>query len=220
MRGPRSVLAVDPGAQWAPRLAEVVRRRGVASVWQARSFAEAGALLAKSLELVVTEVRIGEQRCFEFLNAVAQRSPVSVVVATSSDASLQEVFNLRDHGAKWFLEQPISVQRLDTFLDAAFAAPDGLGPSLCTVVPGCGQLTLTERDTLQHLLRGMSYRKIAASRRVSLNTVKTQVRSVLSKLGATNQRELLSQLLRDRPVGDASGEFPAFTASDIPQVKS
>jgi DNA-binding CsgD family transcriptional regulator len=57
--------------------------------------------------------------------------------------------------------------------------------------PGAGQnLTGAERATLQLLRAGKSNAQIASERGVSVNTVRTQVSSMLSKLGLANRKAL------------------------------
>mgnify|MGYP006417333023 FL=1 len=50
-------------------------------------------------------------------------------------------------------------------------------------------LTLRERDVLQHIATGSSDKEIAAELSISLYTVKSHVRNILGKLHAANRRE-------------------------------
>lgn len=57
--------------------------------------------------------------------------------------------------------------------------------------PGAGNhLTAAERATLDLLRTGLSNAEIARRRAVSVNTVRTQVSSMLSKLGLANRKAL------------------------------
>jgi DNA-binding CsgD family transcriptional regulator len=57
--------------------------------------------------------------------------------------------------------------------------------------PGWGTaLSPAERDTLRYLRAGLSNADIARRRGVSVNTVRTQVSSMLSKLGLRNRKAL------------------------------
>ena len=54
------------------------------------------------------------------------------------------------------------------------------------------RLSAHERDILMHLMAGRSVREVAALRVVSEHTVRTQVRAILSKLGAGSQVEAVA----------------------------
>jgi LuxR family maltose regulon positive regulatory protein len=54
-------------------------------------------------------------------------------------------------------------------------------------------LSVRERIVLNHIIAGHSARQISAQLRVSPNTVKTQVRSVYRKLGASNRHEAIER---------------------------
>lgn len=60
--------------------------------------------------------------------------------------------------------------------------------------PGSGsKLTPAEVETLRLVASGMSNREIAEARGVSINTVRTQVSSVMSKRGVDRRRRLRQQ---------------------------
>ena len=56
-------------------------------------------------------------------------------------------------------------------------------------------LTDAEAAVVEGLVRGLALRQIAAERRASIHTVRTQMKSVLSKTGAGRQAELVRQIL-------------------------
>jgi DNA-binding CsgD family transcriptional regulator len=56
-------------------------------------------------------------------------------------------------------------------------------------------LTDAEATVVEGLVRGLTLRQIAAERRASIHTVRTQMKSVLSKTGAGRQAELVRQIL-------------------------
>ena len=65
-------------------------------------------------------------------------------------------------------------------------APTGLSP-----------LTPREHDILDHLAAGLTDKEIAAQLSLSLHTVKTHVRNILSKLHAVNRRHATELALRE-----------------------
>lgn len=73
---------------------------------------------------------------------------------------------------------------------ARVATPDAEARSALTVA----RLTPTENATAELLLRSLSLTDIARERGVSLNTVKTQVRSIYQKLGVAGRAEAVEML--------------------------
>lgn len=74
-------------------------------------------------------------------------------------------------------------------------------------------LTPAEADVAAALADGSSLNEIAAVRRVSVNTIRIQLRTVFGKMGVTRQSELV-RLLRDMP---RFGRNPASGARDKPR---
>ena len=65
--------------------------------------------------------------------------------------------------------------------------------------PGGGWLTERELDVLRDLPSMMTLGEIATDHGISLNTVKTHVRSIYAKLGAGTRREAITHRPRPRP---------------------
>jgi LuxR family maltose regulon positive regulatory protein len=62
-------------------------------------------------------------------------------------------------------------------------------PATHTITPLIEPLSQRERTVLRLLVAGLSNPEIAQELVVSLNTVKTQVKSIYSKLNANNRKE-------------------------------
>jgi DNA-binding CsgD family transcriptional regulator len=60
------------------------------------------------------------------------------------------------------------------------------------IVPACEPLTKAELEVLGSLLRGQTAKEIARSRGASLNTVRSQITSILGKTGRHTQKELIA----------------------------
>ena len=63
--------------------------------------------------------------------------------------------------------------------------------------PDLDQLTTREREVLQHIARGYTYREIGEQLFISVKTVESHVSSVLRKLQLSNRHEL-SRWAQDR----------------------
>ncbi len=62
-------------------------------------------------------------------------------------------------------------------------------PTPVSLDEGIPDLTSRECDVLQHIATGCSDKEIADQLSISIHTVKSHVRSILSKLHAANRRE-------------------------------
>lgn len=65
-------------------------------------------------------------------------------------------------------------------------------------------LSKREKEILQVLLKGLSYKEIGDQLFISVNTVKTHTKSIYSKLGFKNRIELLTVLMgkfENHPIG-------------------
>jgi len=60
------------------------------------------------------------------------------------------------------------------------------------------ELTVREKEVLQHILSGKSNREIAETLFISENTVKTHARSIFSKYDVSSRAELISTLLKNQ----------------------
>ena|SRR5579863_3842756 len=61
-------------------------------------------------------------------------------------------------------------------------------------------LTMREKDILNDLVKGLSYKMIAASLNISFETVKSHIRNIYEKLHVHNQSEAVAKALKNRIV--------------------
>lgn len=100
-----------------------------------------------------------------------------------------------------------NLAQLDDFDRSSDAGPAAVGPVHVDGGPSsmgaefaasAASLTAREREVLQAITEGASNRAIAADLDVSIDTVKTHVKRILRKMGATNRTELIA---RSRSMG-------------------
>ena len=60
-------------------------------------------------------------------------------------------------------------------------------------------LTEAECDTLFYVVKGLTIKRIAGERFVSLNTIKSQMTSIYRKVGVHSKQDLLAMLEREHP---------------------
>ena len=79
---------------------------------------------------------------------------------------------------------------LDAFSAAGAAAPVAEAPADPEVDPGLDLLSVREREVMQHLARGYTYREIGSRLFISVKTVESHASNVLRKLQLSNRNEL------------------------------
>jgi DNA-binding NarL/FixJ family response regulator len=67
-------------------------------------------------------------------------------------------------------------------------------------VPVDYQLTAREKEILQMLVAGKSYKMIAAASNIAIDTVKSHIRNIYAKLHVNSGTEAVSKAIKDRIV--------------------
>lgn len=122
-----------------------------------------------------------------------------VVVLIAEDDDLSDVLNaLRSSGGYGLLYRESSGSQLATAIHAAAGGLTVFDPLLAAgIIPSVGQtpaqgrisLTPREAEVLQYLAAGMTNKAIASALKISPNTVKFHVNTILSKLDAQSRTE-------------------------------
>lgn len=135
--------------------------------------------------------------------AVRQSDPdITFLAISASDAPEDVVATIRA-GARGYVTKTISSEQLVAAVlkvaggDAVFSPQlagfvlDAFSSiSLADVDPELDQLTEREREVLQHIARGYTYKEVGSRLFISVKTVETHVSSVLRKLQLSNRHEL------------------------------
>lgn len=191
---------------------------GYGIVATAPTFRTARDRLRGDEDLVIVEPSIAHESLETFLRELHAHAAPPRVIATSGRASRPEVFRLRGQGVCAYLDKPFAaaalhhcLQRLDQ--NAFCASRSSLRRLESTATTRLEaviasyrdrfQLTLAETEVLDCVVRGMCRADIAAHRTTSINTVKTQLKSLLAKSGAASLREIVLSAARDAHRGVA-----------------
>ena len=141
----------------------------------------------------------------------ADNDEVQFLALSASDAA-EDVIDIIRAGARGYVTKTVSA---DELVEAIRRVADGdavFSPKLAGFVldafssipvaqvdSDLAELTAREREVLQHVARGYTYREIAERLYISIKTVETHVSAVLRKLQLSNRHEL-SRWAADRNI--------------------
>lgn len=189
-------------------------RRGIATVLGARFEIHATARarvaldwLAGGLDIAAAVVDLGlpDADGCDLLRAIRPLRPaLPVLVLTVSDTR-ERVLEALDAGAAGYVLKENVASELVTALDAALAGDVPLSPRAARHVVEARRtpaapastdppvlLTTMERRVLDELSRGLSYAQIGLVLDISVNTVRSRIRTLFDKLGASSSTEAIA----------------------------
>lgn len=154
-------------------------------------------------DVVLLDVHLPGGGGAEVVRAVRESLPDVVFLALSaSDASIDVVSVVRA-GARGYVTKTISSSELADAIRRVAAGDAVFSPRLAGFVldafsaipvgevdPDLDRLTEREREVLQLIARGYTYREVGEELYISVKTVETHVSSVLRKLQLSNRNEL------------------------------
>jgi DNA-binding NarL/FixJ family response regulator len=218
MRSPVTVYLVDDHAFFRAGIRSEIADR-VRLCGEAADVAGAVAgILASNPDVVLLDVHLpgGEGSAVggrAVIEGVRARGSEARFLALSASDSPDDVIELIRAGARGYVTKTVTVREL---LDAIARVAGGdavFSPKLAGYVldafaampvaqidDDLAQLTPREREVLQHVARGYTYREIAEQLYISAKTVETHVSAVLRKLQLSNRHQL-SRWAAERNIG-------------------
>jgi len=144
------------------------------------------------------------------IEAISGKHPEIAFLALSASDAAEDVVAVVRAGARGYVTKTISSLELSEAIRRVAAGDAVFSPMLAGFVldafssipvadldPDLDQLTTREREVLQHIARGYTYREIGEQLFISIKTVESHVSSVLRKLQLSNRHEL-SRWAQDR----------------------
>lgn len=161
-------------------------------------------LRSRAFDLALVDLGLPDLDGVELIASVCSQWPTLPVLAFTVDAGEARILAALKAGARGYLLKEDLHRQLDVALAEALrgglavsphvarvlvaraqAAPPGDAPMACDT----HALTGRERELLQRLALGWGYQEVAVDLAVSVNTVRSHVRSLYAKLEVTNRVE-------------------------------
>jgi DNA-binding NarL/FixJ family response regulator len=184
--------------------------------WSAFNLAEAQAQLKHQVDLLLLDLGLPDGRGVSLLPALRQMQPVPIVIAFTTFSDEATVIEAIEAGVDGYLLKSAERQSLLDTLHCAVAGESPISPSVAgyllrrlrrdevrpapaAVKPTDRVMSLTprERDVLEALARGLSYRDVAEKLHMSTHTVSHHVKNLYPKLASTSRSEAIFKAVQD-----------------------
>jgi two-component system nitrate/nitrite response regulator NarL len=137
----------------------------------------------------------------ETVRALLQRYPGTKVLVLSQVAVAETLSQLIRSGVAGLIHQDRSVAQIAEALDAIEAGQNVLDPGPMQVPvrdsSRLGELSPREKEILARIAGGQSTRQMSCAMNITVDTVRTYVKNVLTKLGAHSRLQLAALASRD-----------------------
>ena len=203
---------VEDNTRLADELAAALTRDGVFEVrWRADCLAAARAFLDDPVDVLLLDLGLPDGSGESLVQDFRRAQPALRIVAHTVFDSERQVMTALRAGVDGYLLKGASIDQVEDSLRAAFDGGTPLSPAVARfllrhVRQGDRQaaadaaeqphLTPRERDVLEHLARGYSYRETAESLGIGTHTVAHHAKNLYSKLAANSCSEAVFEALR------------------------
>jgi DNA-binding NarL/FixJ family response regulator len=214
------VMVVDDHALFRDGIVSVIRAQPDMNVVGEAGDGLEALVLAQNLrpDVILLDINMPGSDGLEAARLIAQALPdTSIVMLTVRDEDAR-LFEAIRNGARGYLLKSIRAQQLLEMIRAVARGEAALSPAMAARVmeafrkidgaprghssgaddatgASSDELTFREHEVLKLITAGLADKEIAVSLNISLYTVKSHVRNILSKLHVTNRREA-AQILR------------------------
>jgi DNA-binding NarL/FixJ family response regulator len=161
-------------------------------------------------DVVIMDIDMPGVDGIEGLRIIKERSPQTFIIMHTVLEDEERLFKCLCSGANGYILKNTSFVNLLDAIDNVLHGGAPLSPPIAKKVLQSFQVTsagrlqynLSEREVevLKYLVKGFSYKMIAATCYISLDTVRGHIRNIYTKLHVNCGREAVSKALRDKIV--------------------
>jgi DNA-binding NarL/FixJ family response regulator len=158
------------------------------------------------VSLAIIDLGLPDADGVDLLRAIRSLRPSLPAIVLTVDDTSERVLAALDAGASGYVLKEHVVRELASAADATLAGETWLSPRAASHViharrnPGPTEaieaapvlLTTMERRVLDELARGLSYAQIGIVLGISVNTVRSRIRTLFDKLGAASSTEAIA----------------------------
>ena len=159
-------------------------------------------------DIVVMDIDMPKVNGIEGLRIIKEARPGTAIIMHTVFEDEERLFNSLCAGANGYLLKNSSFIKLLEALDEVQHGGAPMSPQMAKKVllsfqghpAGRNKYDLSQRELeiLQHLVKGYSYKMIAASLFISLATVQSHIRNIYAKLHVNSKSEAVAKALQNR----------------------
>jgi len=162
-------------------------------------------------DVIIMDIEMPIMNGIDATRLIKQKFPdIPIVILTIFDDS-EKIFRALHAGGSGYLLKNSSPEEILNGVMEVYNGGSALSPQVAKKViqffqtvtpaqPNDYNLTPKEKELLQHLVDGMSYKMIADVMHVALETVKSHVKNVYRKLHVSSSNEAIAKALRQKLV--------------------
>jgi two-component system NarL family response regulator len=150
-------------------------------------------------DVTLMDLRLPDLSGTEAIRTIRAEFPQARIIALSTFAGDEEIHMALEAGALGYLLKTVQPEELVDTIRKAAAGERHVSPELAARLAARSpraHLSPRELDVLKLMIQGKRNREIAISLAITEGTVKIHVSNVLSKLGATDRTEAVTQALQ------------------------
>ncbi len=157
-------------------------------------------------ELILMDIEMPGRSGIEATRIIRRVMPALVVMILTVFDDSENIVNAIKAGASGYLLKKHISQRLYSAIEEVMAGGAPMSPGVARLVIQSMQkpshdnlykLTAREQQILQELSQGNSYKMIAASSGISIDTVRTHIKRIYEKLQVHSQTEAVAKALNE-----------------------
>jgi DNA-binding NarL/FixJ family response regulator len=144
-------------------------------------------------DVVVLDLRMPKQNGIETIRILRKEFSEARVLIFSNYASGDEVFQAFAAGASGFVVKEMPLERLLEAIREVHAGQQYVPPEISIRLSGrvLSQLSPRELEVLRFVAKGLSNKEVGTALQVAEGTIKTHVKSILSKLGVSDRTQAI-----------------------------
>jgi DNA-binding NarL/FixJ family response regulator len=148
--------------------------------------------------VLITDLRLDGKDTIETIKKIIAQFPSAAILIVSASEGSEEIYRALRAGVRGYVSKDISDSELIETIEIVSAGRSHMSPKIASkLAERMNRSTLTEREmeVLQLIVKGKSNKEIADVLKVTEDTVKFHVRSILGKLGVSDRTQAATAAL-------------------------
>jgi DNA-binding NarL/FixJ family response regulator len=139
------------------------------------------------------------------ISIIKHKYPNTHLVIISGDTTHDSIWQAISNGADGYLLKPFSLSQIKQQIEIVKSGGAILSPLIATrlikkinnkqaslLCEGGQALTRREKDVLEQLLKGMTYKEVSNTLNISITTVNDHIKNIYLKMGVNSKAELIA----------------------------